>query len=507
MTIDGYEFITGSEGENGIMGDTDRNLMHETVLAPECYRKDRINHWDRVSERKDNSKRIGAFYHELIEHYYRSLVPTGQKIIEIGCSHGDLLAALRPSCGVGIDFSDNMIRRARNKYPHLHFIRADAHALPCNGIFDAIILSDLINDLWDVQTVLEKIKPMCHPGTRLVLNYYNNLWRLPLGIVGQLKLGAEMLEQNWFSPNDVKNLLQLADFEVIKRQPAILIPLNLRFISHFVNRYLARFAPFSWFDMTNFIVARPQCEKSMPLNTETPSVSVIVPARNEAGNIEKIIESVPRMGADTELIFVEGHSVDNTYDRIERAMAAFPSKKCRLYRQTGKGKGDAVRYGFERAEGDILMILDADMTVPPEDLMRFFQALVDGKGEFINGVRLVYPLEKQSMRFLNILGNKFFSLAFSWLLDQPIKDTLCGTKALTKSHYRLIAQNRAYFGEFDPFGDFDLLFGAARLNLKIVEMPVRYRARSYGNTNIDRWRHGLLLLKMVVFAAQRIKFI
>jgi glycosyltransferase involved in cell wall biosynthesis len=188
-------------------------------------------------------------------------------------------------------------------------------------------------------------------------------------------------------------------------------------------------------------------------------------------------------------------------------MAAFPSKKCRLYRQTGKGKGDAVRYGFERAEGDILMILDADMTVPPEDLMRFFQALVDGKGEFINGVRLVYPLEKQSMRFLNILGNKFFSLAFSWLLDQPIKDTLCGTKALTKSHYRLIAQNRAYFGEFDPFGDFDLLFGAARLNLKIVEMPVRYRARSYGNTNIDRWRHGLLLLKMVVFAAQRIKFI
>ena len=304
-----------------------------------------------------------------------------------------------------------------------------------------------------------------------------------------------------------RTFIQLADFEVIKRQPAILIPLNLRFISNFVNRYLARFAPFSWFDMTNFIVARPQCEKSMSLNIETPSVSVIVPARNEAGNIEKIIESVPRMGSDTELIFVEGHSVDNTYDRIERAMAAFPSKKCRLYRQTGKGKGDAVRYGFEMAEGDILMILDADMTVPPEDLARFFQALVDGKGEFINGVRLVYPLEKQSMRFLNILGNKFFSLAFSWMLDQPIKDTLCGTKALTKSHYRLIAQNRAYFGEFDPFGDFDLLFGAARLNLKIVEMPVRYRARSYGNTNIDRWRHGLLLLKMVVFAAQRIKFI
>jgi glycosyltransferase involved in cell wall biosynthesis len=183
-------------------------------------------------------------------------------------------------------------------------------------------------------------------------------------------------------------------------------------------------------------------------------------------------------------------------------VVSYPPKKCRLYRQQGKGKGDAVRLGFEKARGDVLMILDADMTVPPEDLPRFYQALIEGKGEFVNGVRLVYPLENRSMRFFNILGNKFFSLAFSWLLDQPIKDTLCGTKVLTQRHYRLIANNRHYFGEFDPFGDFDLLFGAARMNLKIVEMPIRYRARTYGSTNIDRWRHGVLLLKMVVFAAK-----
>lgn len=495
------------KSRKGFAGYLRRMRIEDCGCNPARYRSERISHWDRVSSRKEATSRIGSFYHKLIKHYFRLLIPQDLKILEIGCSHGDLLSALRPAFGVGIDFSGKMIRRAGAKYPHLHFIRADAHELPCRGSFDVIILSDIVNDLWDVQSVLENIKSMCHPGTRLVINFYNNLWRIPLGVVGHLKLGAEMLEQNWFSPNDIKNLLQLSDFQLIKRQPAILMPLNVRFVANFVNRYLARLVPFSWFDLTNFIVAGPQLQKSGNSDTEKPSVSVIIPARNEAGNIEKIIERIPHMGAETELIFVEGHSDDNTYGRIEQAMASYPQKRCRLFQQSGNGKGDAVRLGFDKAEGDILMILDADMTVPPEDLPRFYQALVDGKGEFINGVRLVYPLENQSMRFLNILGNKFFSLVFSWLLDQPVKDTLCGTKVLSKKHYHLIAANRRYFGDFDPFGDFDLLFGAARMNLKIVEMPIRYRARTYGSTNIDRWRHGMLLFKMVVFAAKRIKFV
>ena len=472
----------------------------------QAYRSERITHWNNVSSRKDEPKRIGAFYHKIVQQYYRLLIPENLSVLELGCGHGDLLSALNPSFGVGIDFSGRMIQRAAHKYPHLNFILADAHELPLYGCFDIIILSDLVNDLQDVQTVFENIKMLCHPGTRIVINFYNNLWRIPLGLVGQMKLGAEMLEQNWFSPNDINNLLELSGFEVLKRQPAILLPLNIRFVSNFANRYFARLAPFSWFDLTNIVVARPQFSNSDHLNERLPSVSVIIPARNEAGNIERIIERVPAMGNDTEMIFVEGHSSDNTYERIESVMASFPHKKCRLFRQTGKGKGDAVRLGFDKAEGDILMILDADMTVPPEDLTRFYRALIDGKGEFINGVRLVYPLEDQSMRFFNILGNKFFSLAFTWLLDQPIKDTLCGTKVLTKDHYQLIADNRHYFGEFDPFGDFDLIFGAAKLNLKIVEMPIRYQARSYGTTNINRWRQGVLLLRMVLFAAKKIKF-
>ena len=471
------------------------------------YQNLRIEHWDRVSPQKENPNRAGAFYQKLLQHYYQFLIPSGMRVLELGCGHGDLLASLRPSFGVGIDFSDIMIRRALARHPHLNFIQADAHEIAFKEKFDVIILSDLVNDLWDAQQIFEKLYAISNPGTRLILNFYNNLWRLPLSMVKRLGLGADVLEQNWFSPNDIFNLLELSGFEVIQHRPGILLPLSVPGLSTLANRYLVNLLPFSWLALTNFVIARPVNIASRNLSNEKPSVSIIIPARNEAGNIENILRRVPTFGGDTELVFVEGHSSDKTYETIEQAIRQFPDRKCKLLRQPERGKGDAVRLGFAKAEGDMLMILDADMTVPPEDLLRFAEALASGKGEFINGVRLVYPLENQSMRFLNMVGNKFFSLVFSWLLGQPIKDTLCGTKVLWKRDYARIAKNRDYFGDFDPFGDFDLLFGAAKLNFKIVEIPIRYRSRTYGQTNINRWRHGWLLLKMVLFAARRIKFI
>jgi glycosyltransferase involved in cell wall biosynthesis len=318
-------------------------------------------------------------------------------------------------------------------------------------------------------------------------------------------LAKPTLYQNWLTPDDITNLLNLSGFEVIRSWPEMLWPFATPFVSEFINQGLVKLWPFNILAMTNFVLARPQPEPKNLLHM--PRVSVIVPARNEAGNIRHIFSRTPEMGAGTELVFVEGHSKDDTFAAIEREMAAHPERQCQLHRQTGTGKGDAVRLGFEKATGEILMILDADLTVPPEDLPRFFAALQSGRGEFINGVRLIYPMENDAMRFLNLLGNKFFSLAFSWLLGQPIKDTLCGTKVLWKSDYEKIVANRSYFGDFDPFGDFDLIFGAAKLNLKIVDLPIRYRARTYGTTNIERWKHGWLLLRMVLFAAWRIKFI
>jgi len=213
------------------------------------------------------------------------------------------------------------------------------------------------------------------------------------------------------------------------------------------------------------------------------------------------------MGAGTELIFVEGNSTDHTWAEIQRVAAEHPERGIRILQQTGRGKGDAVRAGFAVATGDILMILDADLTMPPEELPKFYEAIASGQAEFANGVRLVYPMDEKAMQFLNLCANKTFGLIFTWLLGQPLKDTLCGTKVLSRAHYSRVAANRAYFGDFDPFGDFDLLFGAAKLNLKIADVPIRYKERTYGTTNIQRWKHGWLLLRMVLFAARKLKFV
>ena len=467
------------------------------------YQKARISHWDKIAMKSANWEGLGVYYHKRLQEVFHFVVPPGQRIIEIGCSRGDLLASLQPSYGVGVDFSAQMIQLAQNSYPDLHFFEADAHDLDPKAQFDFIILSDLIDDLWDVQKVLEKLVGFCHPRTRLLINSYSRLWEPMLKIAEKLGVAKPKLVQNWLTIDDVADLLNLAGFEVIRSWQEILWPVRTPLLAKLCNKILVKVWPFKIFAMTNFILARP-CPEKLP---DKPLVSVIVPARNEAGNIAQIFARTPEMGAETELVFVEGHSQDDTFSAIEREIAAHPERKCQLHRQAGVGKGDAVRLGFACAHGDVLMILDADMTVPPEDLPRFYEALHSGRGEFINGVRLVYPMEEEAMRFFNFLGNKFFSLAFSWLLGQPIKDTLCGTKALWKQDYILIAANRKYFGDFDPFGDYDLIFGAAKLGLKIADLPIRYGARTYGATNIRRWSHGLLLLRMVCFAAGKIKFV
>ena len=466
----------------------------------ETYQNTRQAHWDAVARKRDTWRGMGSWYHRRLIEIYQFLVSPNQRVLEIGCGTGSLLARLKPSRGVGIDFSADMIERAKLRHPELEYHQMDAHDLSgIDGPFDVIILSDTVNDLWDVQRALEQTKRLCTPHTRLILNFYNHLWQIPLTIAQTLNLAAPMLHQNWLTPEDVNNMLHLAGFESIRSSQEILWPLPL---GGFANRYLVKLWPFHNLALSNFVIARPA-----PQPARAASVSVVIAARNEAGNIKSIFERVLAMGSGTEIVFVEGHSRNNTYEAIEAEIPLHPSTPSLLFRQPGIGKADAIRLGFEKSTGDILMILDADLTVPPEDLPRFYDAIVSGKGEFINGVRLVYPMEKEAMRTLNFIGNKLFSMAFSWLLGQPIKDTLCGTKVMWREDYDKISANRSYFGDFDPFGDFDLIFGAAKLNRRIVDLPIRYRERTYGTTNISRWKHGVLLLRMVAFAARRIKFI
>jgi SAM-dependent methyltransferase len=463
----------------------------------------RVTYWNNYVRQPGPWEPTRRYYRRRLAEIYGFLIPPGLRVLELGCGPGDLLAELRPSYGLGIDFSEAAIQVARSKYPQLEFRQADVHDFECTEKFDVIVCSDLVNDLWDVQRVLRHAKRLSHSGTRLILNSYSRLWEIPRRIAEKLKLAQPQMPQNWLTVEDLGNLLYLGGFEVIRASSEIMWPLWTPFWDRLCNRYLVKLWPFRWFGITNFVIARPRPE---PVHPE-PVVSVVVPARNEAGNVPAVFDRLPQMGAGTELIFVEGHSSDDTYATIDREMENRQRPLTKLFRQTGKGKGDAVRLGFANATGGVLMILDADLTVPPEDLPRFYEAWRSGQGEFINGVRLVYPMQERAMRFFNMAGNKFFSLAFTWLLGQSIKDTLCGTKVLSKTDYERIAANRSYFGEIDPFGDFDLIFGAARLNLRIVDLPIRYRERTYGETNIQRWSHGALLLKMVLLAMRRIKFL
>jgi SAM-dependent methyltransferase len=468
------------------------------------YTADRRAHWDRVAASLKTWRGWGGAYHKRVTSAYRFLVPPGLRVLEVGCGQGDLLAACHPTVGVGVDFSSGMIEAARRRHPELHFAVADAGALPLRTTFDVIILSDLLNDVWDVQDVLAAIRLVVTRRTRLILNFYSRLWEVPLATAESLGVAKPALRQNWLTIEDVGNLLHLEGYAVLRAWREFLFPLQVPLVEPVFNRFLVRIWPFHHLAMSNFVLAAGDPTSFAPI--EKPSVTLIVPARNEAGNIAPLLDRLPLLGQETEIIFVEGHSNDETYDVIEREIGKRANPRAKLVRQQGTGKGDAVRRGFAMASGDILAILDADLSVRPEDLPRFVAALQEGKAEFANGVRLVYPMEGEAMRFLNLVGNRFFSLAFSWLLGQTIKDTLCGTKALWRADYQRLSAGRAYFGDFDPFGDFDLLFGAAKLGLRIVDVPVRYQRRTYGKTNIKRWRHGWLLVRMAALAAMRLKF-
>lgn len=373
---------------------------------------------------------------------------------------------------------------------------------------DYLIHNGNLHYVRDIQSYLEKLREnACEQDTRLIITYYSSAWRPFVRAATALKLRVKDPEQNWISHEDIDNFLYLSGYELVKREHKVLLPIYIPFFSDFVNNYLAALPFFRIFTMVNIVIARPLIteynDKSL-----CPSVSVVIPARNEAGNIENAMQRLPKMGPDDEVIFVEGNSTDDTWSKIVEVKQKYGNtRNIKIAKQEGRGKGDAVRKGFSLATKDILMILDADLTVPPEDLPKFYNAIIADKGEFINGSRLVYPMEKEAMRFFNILGNKFFAIVFSFVLGQKLKDTLCGTKVLSHRYYKKIAQHRSFFGDFDPFGDFDLIFGASRLGLKIVEIPVGYKERTYGTTNIQRWKHGFILLRMVIFAARKIKFI
>lgn len=465
----------------------------------------RSEHYARVSAYFDEAaatderwKRRNRGYYSIIERIFCSYIPRGARVLELGSGSGDLLAALRPSLGVGVDVSPKMVEHAAARHPGLRFFVGEAEAAPTDQKFDYVVLSDLVPYAWDIYAVCETIAGVSHARTRVLLHSYSELWRPVLWLAGLLRLKRRTPIQNWVSPQDVAAFLQLAGLEVVAVHRRVLLPKRIPFLSTFFNGYVASLPLISRLCLTYWITAKPR------VRLDPLSVSVVVPCRNERGNVEEIFARVPEMGRGTELILVEGGSNDGTLEEIRRVAAA-SDRVTQVLVQQGQGKADAVRLGFEHATGELLMILDGDLTVPAEELTRFYDAIVSGYADLVNGSRLVYGMETGAMQALNQAGNRFFASAFSALLRQPVKDTLCGTKVLLRSDYETIAGRRHEVSEYDPFGDFDLLFGAARLGMKIGDLPVRYRARRYGSTNISRIYHGLMLMRMTLQGLQSLR--
>jgi SAM-dependent methyltransferase len=473
--------------------------------------------YDRFAHERESWMEKNHAYYAAIERLARFVVPRGSSVLEIGCGTGDLLAAMEPAVGVGVELSERLVERARSKHPQLEIHVGDAETLDIPELrsrtFDHIILSDVVGQLGDVWAALRALRSVCNPRTRVLVTYYNFLWE-PLLKLGET-LGRKMPipQQNWLGMHDLRSLLQLNHFDIIREGTAQLlpaeIPAGLPWVSQVANRYLAQAPALRHLALTQFFVCRP-LHAGVPVPRKDFSCTVVVPCRNERGNIDDIVARTPDLGLGTELLFVDGNSNDGTVEAIQAHLDANGGRGTRpnmrlIHQGDGKGKGDAVRKGFAAATGDILFILDADLTVPPEDLPKFYLAMAEGVAEFVNGSRLAYPMEGEAMRLLNALGNRAFGMALSATLEQRLKDTLCGTKVLFRKDYERLAAGRSFFGDFDPFGDFDLLFGAAKLNLKMVELPIRYRARTYGETKISRFRHGWQLLKMTRHAFRKFR--
>jgi len=460
---------------------------------------------ERAAEPRDEWIEKARYFRSEDARYLRFVIPEGASVLALGCGNGDQLAELRPARGIGVDFSPAMIARARERHPTLEFHLADVETVDWSALVpqpvDFVVVADVIGALDDCQCCFERLHAVCGPATRIVVAYYSYLWEPVLRLAERLGWKTPTAEQNVLSTDDIANLLALAGFEMIRRDWRQLLPMSLLGLGGVVNRYFGTLPVVRRFCLRNYVIAR-----SLRKRGDGPrSVSIVVPCRNERGNIEPAVTRLSRFAPDLEVLFVEGHSSDGTYEEALRVRDAHPDWDIKVMRQDGVGKADAVYKGFDAARGDVLMILDADLTVPPEQLGKFWDAIADGHAEYVQGTRLVYPMEREAMRFLNLLANWSFSVLFSWLLNRRLTDTLCGTKVMSRENYARLKANRSYFGDFDPFGDFDLIFGAAKLNLQTIEIPIRYQARSYGETQISRFRHGWLLLRMVVFAYRKLK--
>ena len=446
--------------------------------------------------------RRNRYYYECVQRLLRHLVEPGKRVLNIRCQTGFLLDVLQPSYGVGVEISSEMVAVARSAHPMFTYFEAFPEDFATQEKFDYILLCN-VGEIADVQKTLLRLQSACERHTRLLIYTYNHLWEPVIALAQKLHLKMPQPEQSWLSEQDLIGLLALSGFEWLKTYRAGLLPKYVPFLSAFLNRFVAKLPLIGRLCVVEVLVARAAPK---PADISDVTVSVIVPCKDERGNIEGAVIRMPELGRSTEIVFCDDRSTDGTADEVRRVQRVYPERNIRLVSGPGICKSKNVWAGFETATGDILVILDADLTVMPEELPYFIDAIARGGAEFVNGSRLVYPIPKAAMKGANVIGNKFFSAVFSYLLGQRIKDTLCGTKVLWRSDWERIRPLLGTWGILDRWGDYELLFGAAKLNLRIMDQPVHYQERIFGVSKMTQvLKHGLIMLKMCGHGFHKLK--
>ena len=467
--------------------------------ALEQRRERTRNHLAKIAVRREEWINRNRYYYELLNRLLRFLVEPQKRVLSVRCGTGNLLAVVQPVKGKGIDICPEIVEIAQQRNRSFEFAVAFPdkeefrRAFGPEEKFDYILFND-IGDTVDILQALRNLKPLCQRHTRVLVITYNRLWEPLVTFAEWIGMKVPRTEQNWLSTLDIANLLQLAGFEALETHRVVILPKYVPVVSAFLNRFCARLPLLKRLCMTQVVVGRLV---PPPVPKEELSVSVIIPCKDEMGNVEDAAQRIPELGRQTEIIFCDDQSTDGTAEEVLRVQSLYLDKDIRLERGPGVCKSRNVWTGFDAATGDILMILDADLTTIPEELPYFVDVIASGQAEFVNGSRLVYPVPKGAMTTANMLGNKFFSVAFTYLLGQHVKDTLCGTKVFWRSDWERIKPMLGSWGIEDRWGDYELLFGAAKLNLKILDLPVHYQERIYGSTKMTKvFRNGLVMLRM-----------
>jgi len=444
-----------------------------------------VDYFNSIAPEWDMWRSRNRFYHEYIKDLVGGAVVPDASVLDIGCGTGDVLNFVGPRTGVGLNVADRLTRLARQKYPNLQFHTVDADAVSLSDGFrpEYVISVNLLDHTYDVFELLASVRECVTERTLIVITTSNPLWAPLLWLASRIGRRSRESTRNFITNRDISSILRVLGFDVVEAALALPVPVRIPLLSSVLNAALPDLPVLRYASSTQYVAARPRIPR------EPLSVSVVVPCFNEEGNVRACAERVPDMGAATEIIFVDDGSADGTRAAVLAAMEEDPRVRLIAY-NANHGKANAVRAGFDAAQNDVLMILDADMTVAPEDLPKFLAPLQGGTAEFVNGTRLVYPIEGHAMPTVNFVGNKAFCLLISWVLRQRVSDTLCGTKALLRRDYRSMPLSGS-----DRWGDFDLLFGAARQKLRILEIPIHYRERAAGESKMNVRRDGPRFLR------------